>query len=152
MAEAADRALLPSFAGGGGLNGTSAARGVFESALAVSDLEAVTAVDGLDVEDVLRGEAQHALDRRGHVFVHSIGKLDDDHGTFPRSANQATGDGSRAPTKLPQHNLHNVYSSNLPLRVHQAFSFAPSFRWVASWRLAGDGSKFRLSLNLRRGM
>lgn len=87
---------------------------VFERALAVADLEAVTTIDGLDVEDVFRGEAQHALDRRGYVLMHPVGKLNHDHGALARRSNQTTGDSSRASTKLPQHDLHDVYSSNLP--------------------------------------
>ena len=87
---------------------------VFESTLAVADFEAITTVDGLDVEDVFRGEAQHALDRRRYVLMHSVGELNHDDGAFTRRSNQTTGDSSRASTKLPQHDLHDVYSSNLP--------------------------------------
>jgi len=73
---------------------SSAAGGVFESSLAIANFEAVPAVDGLDVEDVFRSEAENALDRCGHVFVHSVGKLNHDDGAFTRGANQTTRDGS----------------------------------------------------------
>jgi hypothetical protein len=93
-------------------NALSAGR-VFESPLAIADFEAITTVDGLDVEDVFRGKAQHALDGSRYVLVHSVGELNHDDGAFTRRSNQTTGDSSRASTKLPQHDLHDVYSSNL---------------------------------------
>jgi hypothetical protein len=46
--------------------------------------------------------------------MHAVRELDHDHGAFAGRANQTTGDSSRASTKLPQHDLHNDYSSNLP--------------------------------------
>jgi len=90
------------------------ARGVLERTLTVAYFQPVPAVDRLDIEDVFCGEAQDALYGGGHVLVHTVGELDHDHGALPRSANQTTGYRTRATTKLPQHNLHDVYSSNLP--------------------------------------
>jgi len=65
--------------------------------LAATDFEAVSAVDGLDVEDFASGEPKHAFNRRRDVFVHPIWKLDDDDRTLAWCANEAAADGPRAP-------------------------------------------------------
>jgi hypothetical protein len=90
-----------------------AAGGVFEGPLAVAYFEPITAVDRFDIEDVLRSNAQHALDWRGHVLVHSVGELDHHDGALTRGPNQATGYGSRSATELPEHDLHRGYSSKV---------------------------------------
>src|SRR5690606_16436510 len=81
--------------------------GVFgDGVLAAPDLEAVTAVDRLDVEDLAARQAKHALHRRRHVLVHPVRELDHDDRAFPRSPHEATRDRARAFPELAEHDFH----------------------------------------------
>ena len=72
----------------------SPARCVVKHMLAVPNLEPISAIDRLDVKNILGRQPQYATHRRGDVLVHPIGKLDDDYGPFSRRPHQATTDGS----------------------------------------------------------
>src|SRR5687767_9829184 len=97
----------------------SAARNVLERAFTIAHLEAVTAVDGLDVEHVLGGEPKHALHRRGHVFMHAVGELDHDDRAASRGPHEATSYCSRSATELSKHDLHVHQSSKVLSGVHR---------------------------------
>ena len=54
--------------------------------VAIADLEAVSAVDRLDVEDVASRHPENALHGSRDVFVHAVRELDDDHRALSRRA------------------------------------------------------------------
>lgn len=95
----------------------SARRSTLERAFFAADLEAISTVDGLDVEDLATCHAKDAFDRRGHVFVHAIGELDHYHRPLARSTNQAARYGARAAPKFPENDLHTDDASTSPRGV-----------------------------------
>lgn len=92
-----------------GASGGRRSAGTFDGGrLASSNFEAISAVYGLDVEHLAAGEPQYALDGGGHVFVHTVGKFDDDHRALARSSNQAPRHGPRALSELSKDYVHTV--------------------------------------------
>jgi hypothetical protein len=102
---------------------SASADGAVEGDLATTHFEAISRVHGLDVENFPPRETEHALDRSGHVFVHSVGKLDHDDGAFPRCAYQSTNDGARATAELAEHYLHSSHPSMALPAGHKLHNF-----------------------------
>lgn len=105
----------------------SARGSVVQRTFAVADLETIPAVDGLDVEDVASGHAQHALDRCRHVLVHAVRKLDHHHRPLARGPNEPTGDGSGTTPELAEYDLHESDSSNRKAGAHPITGPASDF-------------------------
>jgi hypothetical protein len=85
----------------------SPARRVVKHVLAIPHFKPISAIDRLDVKNILGGQAQNATHRRCDIFVHPIGKLDNDYGPFSRRAHQAPAYRSRSASKFPKYNLHS---------------------------------------------
>lgn len=92
------------------LSGAAAHRAV-QRKFAAAHLEPITRVHGFDIKNFASREAKHAFYGRGHVFVHSVGKLDNDNRAFPRRADQSANYRTRSPAELSEHNLHNGHAS-----------------------------------------
>lgn len=89
-------------------SGSAPADRAVEGDLSAAHLEPVPRVDGLDVEHLSTGEAQHPLHRRRHVLVHPVGELDDDDGALAGCTDEPPDHGSRPTPELAEHNLHSV--------------------------------------------
>ena len=94
-----------------------AGRSTLERALFTAHFEAISAVDGLDVEHFATCNAKDSLHRRRNVFVHAVGELDDDDRTLAGGANQAARDRARTPTQLAEYDLHSFDASTSPRGV-----------------------------------
>ena len=92
----------------------SSARAFGEGVFAASNLEAVTAVDGLDVEDLSTRDAEDALHWRRHVLVHSIRELDDNDRALAGCSYQPARDGARALSELTENHFHIINLASTP--------------------------------------
>lgn len=92
------------------LRSASAERSV-ERQIAAANFEAISRIDGLDIENIAPCESKNSLDWCGHVFVHAVGKLDHDDRPFTRCTYQPADDGAGATAKLAEHDLHDGHPS-----------------------------------------
>ena len=78
---------------------------------AAAHLEAIAAVDRLDIEYLSPCQAENTLHRSRDIFVHPIGELDDHDGPFSRGSNESASNGARALTELAKQHVHCVQFS-----------------------------------------
>lgn len=80
----------------------------------------ISAVYGLDVEDIAGGEAEDSLHRGCHVFVHPIRKLDHHNRPFAGCTNKRAGDRARPFSELSKSDFHSIDLSIGGTRVYRA--------------------------------